>query len=54
MIGRAASVKTAKRRINTEKQERVQAVIAQIKDEGREDSSRRRSSLAGREFTGRS
>ena len=33
----AASMKTAKRRINTEKHERVQAVIAQIKDQGHED-----------------
>lgn len=34
---RAASMTTAKRRTNTEKHERVQAVIAQIKDQGRED-----------------
>ena len=37
MGDRAASMTTAKRRINTEKHERVQAVIAQIKDQGRED-----------------
>ena len=37
MSDRAASMKTAKRRINTDKHERVQAVIAQIKDQGRED-----------------
>lgn len=37
MSDRAASMTTAKRRINTEKHERVQAVIAQIKDQGRED-----------------
>ena len=37
MSDRAASMKTAKRRINTEKYERVQAVIVQIKDQGRED-----------------
>jgi hypothetical protein len=30
-------MKTAKRRINTEKHERVTAVIAQIKDQGRDD-----------------
>jgi hypothetical protein len=34
---RTASMKTAKRRINTEKHERVTAVIAQIKDQGRDD-----------------
>jgi hypothetical protein len=33
----AAIMKTAKRRINTDKHERVRAVIAQIKDQGRED-----------------
>lgn len=37
MSDRAASMKTARRRINTEKRERVQAVIVQIKDQGRED-----------------
>jgi hypothetical protein len=37
MSDRAASMKTAKRRINTEKHERVQAVIAQIRSQGRED-----------------
>jgi hypothetical protein len=36
----AASMKTAKRRINTEKHQRVQAVMAQIKDQGREDQLR--------------
>jgi hypothetical protein len=30
-------MQTAKRRINTEKHERVSAVIAQIKDQGRDD-----------------
>jgi hypothetical protein len=37
MSDREASMRTAKRRINTEKHERVAAVIAQIKDQGRED-----------------
>jgi hypothetical protein len=37
MIDRAASMKTAKRRINTDKHERVTAVITQIKDQGRDD-----------------
>ena len=37
MSDSAASMKTAKRRINAEKRERVQAVIVQIKDQGRED-----------------
>jgi hypothetical protein len=37
MSDRAASMKTAKCRINTDKHERVQAVIVQIKDQGRED-----------------
>jgi hypothetical protein len=37
MSDRAASMKTAKRRINTDKHERVQAVIARIRDQGRED-----------------
>ncbi len=37
MSDRAASMKTAKRAINHEKHERVAAVIAQIKDQGRED-----------------
>ena len=37
MSDRAASMKTAKRRINNEKHERVPAVIAQIKDQGRDD-----------------
>jgi chromosome segregation ATPase len=34
---REAGMRTAKRRINSEKRERVIAVIAQIKDQGRED-----------------
>ena len=54
MSDRAASMNTARRRINSEKRERVQAVIVQIKDQGREDHPRRRSSPAVREFTGRS
>ena len=37
MSDRAASMKTAKRRINTDKHERVTAVIAQVKDQGRDD-----------------
>ena len=37
MSDRAASMKTAKRRINTNKHERVTAVIAQIRDQGRDD-----------------
>jgi hypothetical protein len=37
MIDRAASMKTAKRRINTNKHDRVTAVITQIKDQGRDD-----------------
>jgi hypothetical protein len=37
MIDRTASMTTAKRRINTTKHERVTAVIAQIKDQGRDD-----------------
>jgi hypothetical protein len=37
MSDRAASMTTAKRRINNEKRERVTAVIAQIKDQGRDD-----------------
>jgi AraC-like DNA-binding protein len=37
MSDRAASMKTAKRRINEQKHERVKAVIAQIKDQGRND-----------------
>jgi hypothetical protein len=37
MSDRAASMKMAKRRINTDKHERVTAVIAQIKDQGRDD-----------------
>jgi AraC-like DNA-binding protein len=37
MSDRAASMKTAKRRINAAKHERVAAVIAQIKDQGRDD-----------------
>ena len=37
MSDREASMRTAKRRINSEKRERVIAVIAQIKDQGRED-----------------
>jgi hypothetical protein len=37
MSDRAASMKTAKRRINTDKHQRVTAVIAQIKDQGRDD-----------------
>jgi hypothetical protein len=37
MSDRAAGMSTAKRRINTEKHERVTAVIAQIKDQGRDD-----------------
>ena len=37
MSDREASMRTAKRRINSEKRERVIAVIAQIKDQGRDD-----------------
>jgi hypothetical protein len=37
MTDRSAGMKTAKRRINAEKHERVRAVIAQIKDQGRDD-----------------
>ena len=37
MSDRAASMRTAKRLINSEKRERVIAVIAQIKDQGRDD-----------------
>jgi hypothetical protein len=37
MTDHAASMTAAKRRVNTEKRERVKAVIAQIRDQGRED-----------------
>ena len=37
MSDRTASMTAAKRRISTEKHERVRAVIAQIKDRGRDD-----------------
>jgi hypothetical protein len=37
MSDRATGMKTAKRRINNEKHERVTAVIAQIRDQGRDD-----------------
>jgi hypothetical protein len=37
MSTRTGAMKTAKRAINTDKHERVQAVIAQIKDQGRDD-----------------
>jgi hypothetical protein len=37
MSDRAASMATGKRRINDEKHQRVTAVIAQIKDQGRDD-----------------
>jgi hypothetical protein len=37
MSDRAASMTTAKRRINSDKRERVTAVIAQIRDQGRDD-----------------
>jgi hypothetical protein len=37
MSDREASIRTAKRLMNSEKRERVIAVIAQIKDQGRED-----------------
>jgi chromosome segregation ATPase len=40
MNDRATSMTTAKRRINDEKHERVTAVIAQIKDQGRDDDLR--------------
>jgi hypothetical protein len=40
MSDRAASMMTAKRRINEQKHERVTAVIAQIKDQGRDDDLR--------------
>ena len=54
MSDRAASMTTAKRRINAEKHQRVTAVIAQIKNQGRDDQLKRRSSLAARGFTERS
>jgi chromosome segregation ATPase len=37
MSDRTTSMKTAKRAINSDKHERVRAVIAQIKDQGRDD-----------------
>lgn len=37
MSDRAENMKTAKRAINTDKHQRVHAVIAQIKDQGRDD-----------------
>jgi hypothetical protein len=37
MSDREAGMRTAKRLMNREKRERVIAVIAQIKDQGRED-----------------
>jgi chromosome segregation ATPase len=40
MSDRGASMKTAKRRINDDKHARVRAVIAQIKDQGRDDDLR--------------
>jgi hypothetical protein len=40
MSERSASMTTAKRRINNDKGERVRAVIAQIKEQGRDDDLR--------------
>jgi hypothetical protein len=40
MNDRSVSMTTAKRRINNDKHERVRAVIAQIKDQGRDDDLR--------------